>query len=328
MIGPSELAVLQRAGLVPAERYLAAAYSVRDHGFWTRWAVRALLAVGVAHLLAGILFFFAFNWADMPPMAKFAVIEAGILACVAGAWIGGFDRPVGQSLLIGATVLTGVLLAVIGQVYQTGADAFELFVGWTVLALPWAVASRSAAHWLVWLAVACLAEGLFAGQVMAPVGWIEEEEAILPPALLLIAALIAREGAVSAGAAWLSAHWTRQIVLFLVLATLFVPTFGYVFDWYDSALCAAVFAVTIAAGALVYGKYRPDFAAITQVTGFAGLLLMAVGVRLIHAWIDFDFSDLGRTLFGLGLVIGWLVAVTGSMGLMLPAIRHRLSEGR
>ena len=75
----------------------------------------------------------------------------------------GFDRPAGQALLIGASVLTGVLLAVIGQVFQTGADAFELFLVWTVLILPWTLASRSAAHWLVWLVVACTAVSLVTG---------------------------------------------------------------------------------------------------------------------------------------------------------------------
>lgn len=328
MIGPAELATLRHAGLVPADRYLEAAHRVRDHAFWARWAARALLAVGVAHLLAGIVFFFAYNWADMPPMAKFAVVEAGILVCVAAAWIAGFDRAIGQSLLIGATVLTGVLLAVIGQVYQTGADAFELFLAWTLLALPWALASRSAAHWLVWLVVACLAAGLSAAQAMAPIGWIEREETLLPPAIVLLAALAAREVSVAAGAGWLSAHWTRQIVLFSALATLYVPAFGYVFDWLDSALGTAIFVLVIAIGAFAYGKRRPDFAAITQVTGFAGLYLMAVGVRLIHAWIDIDFDDLGRTLFGLGLVVVWLVAVTGSVGLILPAVRLRLLEDR
>ena len=46
-----------------------------------------------------------------------------------GALLVGLDRAFGQVLLIAASVLTGVLLAVIGQVYQTGADVFELFVG-------------------------------------------------------------------------------------------------------------------------------------------------------------------------------------------------------
>ncbi len=328
MIGPAQLATLRQAGLVPPGKYLAALHRVRDGAFWARWAVRALLALGVAHLLAGIVFFFAYNWADMPAMAKFAVVEAGILICVAGAWIVRIDRPVGQSLLIGATVLTGVLLAVIGQVYQTGADAYELFLAWTLLVLPWVLASRSAAHWLVWLVVACFAAGLFAGQALVPMGLLRREEVALPPALLLILALAAREVAVTKGAGWLSVQWTRQLVLFAALTALYLTAFGYVFDWHDEALGTAIFILAIVGGAYSYCRLRASFAALTQVVGFAGLFAMAVGVRLIDALIDIDFSDLGRSLFGLGLVIIWLVAVTGSVGLILPAVRHRLPEGR
>ena len=328
MIGPADLATLQQAGLLPPGKYLLALHRVRDGVFWARWAVRALLALGVAHLLAGIVFFFAYNWDDMPAMAKFAVIEAGMLICVAGAWIVRIDRPAGQSLLIGATVLTGVLLAVIGQVYQTGADAYELFLAWTLLVLPWVLASRSAAHWLVWLVVACFAAGLFAGQALVPMGLLQREEVALPPALLLIVALAAREFAVTRGAGWLAAEWTRQLVLFAALAMLFFSAFGYVFDWHDEALGAAMFVLATAGGVYAFGKLRASFAALTQVIGFTGLFAMAVGVRLIDLLIDIDFSDLGRSLLGLGLVIVWLVAVTGSVGLILPAVRHRLPEGR
>ena len=328
MIGPAELAKLRRAGLIPAGRYLDASNHVRDHAFWTRWAGRALLALGVAHVLAGVLFFFAYNWADMPAMAKFAVVQAGILGCLVGAWLSGVDRPVGQSLLIGASVLTGVLLAVIGQVYQTGADAYELFAAWTVLILPWALASRSAAHWLVWLVVACLAAGLYAGQVLVPTGFLRDEEVVLPPAVLLLVALAARELAAVRGAGWLSSQWTRQIVLFAALASLYVTAFGHVFDWHDSVAGTVIFALAILAGAAVYARVLPNFAAITQVVGFAGLYAMALGTRLIDAVIDIDFDDLWRSLFGIGVVVAWLVAVTGSMGVVLPAIRHRLAEGR
>ena len=327
-MGPAQLSALQRAGLIPPDRYLQAANLIRDRAFWARWAARALLAIGVAHLLAGILFFFAYNWAEMPPLVKFAAVEAGVLICVAGAWISGLDRPAGQSLLIGASVLTGVLLAVIGQVYQTGADAYELFAAWAVLILPWALASRSPAHWLVWLVVACLAAGLFGGQALVPMGLVQDSEVPLLPALLLLAALAGRELAVARGAGWLAPQWIRQIVLFAALATVYVTAFGYVFDWHDSVLGTALFASVILAGALVYARLLPNFAAITQVTGFAGLFAMALGVRLIDAVIDIDFDALGRSLFGLAVIIVWLVAVTGSMGLILPAIRHRLAEGR
>ena len=159
-------------------------------------------------------------------------------------------------------------------------------------------------------------------------GVVQESEVTLLPALLSLAALAGRELAVARGAGWLAPQWTRQIVLFAVLATFYVTAFGYVFDWHDSVVGTALFALAIVAGAFVYARLRPNFAAITQVTGFAGLFAMALGVRLIDAAIDIDFDDLARSLFGLAAIIVWLVAVTGSMGLILPAIRHRLAEGR
>lgn len=327
MIGPAELATLRHAGLIPGDRYLEAVHRVRDRAYWTRWAMRTLLAVGVVHLLAGVVFFFAYNWADMSAMTKFAVVEAGILLAVAGAWIAGLDRPAGQSLLVGATVLTGVLLAVIGQVYQTGADAYELFLAWTGLALPWVLASRSAAHWLVWLAVACLAAGLFADQALAPMGWIEAGEAPLLPGVVLVAAAAVREVATSLGARWLSAQWTRQVIVFAALGCLFAVAVGFVFHWNERALGVLAFGLAVAAGAVVYGRLRPDFAAVAQIIGFAGLFLMAVGARMVDEWIGFAWSDLAQLLFALGLLIVWLVAITGTVGFALRVLRPWLRGG-
>ena len=97
--------------------------------------MRALLALGVGQFLAGVVFFFAYNWNDLSDIAKFAVIETALAIALGGALLIGLDRVFGQMLLIAASVLTGVLLAVIGQVYQTGADVFELFAAWAVLIL-------------------------------------------------------------------------------------------------------------------------------------------------------------------------------------------------
>ena len=44
----------------------------------------------------------------------------------------------------GATFLIGTLFAVFGQIYQTGADAYDLFLGWTLFTILWAVAIRFA----------------------------------------------------------------------------------------------------------------------------------------------------------------------------------------
>jgi uncharacterized membrane protein len=157
---------LHRNGLIPPARYFAAASAVRDDAAWATWAGRAILAIGAGHLLAGIVSFFAYNWDDMSAFAKFSTVEGALVIALAGAWFAGIARPLGQMLLIAASILVGVLLAVIGQVYNTDADYHVLFSAWAVLILPWTLASRSAAHWTVWLVVLYFALSLYGEQVL------------------------------------------------------------------------------------------------------------------------------------------------------------------
>jgi len=118
---------------------------------WHRWLERALLMLGTALLCAGVIVFFAFNWDALHKFTKFGLL-AGLLTGLAAlaAWRPAGDG-VGQAALAGAQVVSGVWMAVIGQTYQTGADAWQLFALWTLLAVPWALAARAAPHW--WLVI-------------------------------------------------------------------------------------------------------------------------------------------------------------------------------
>ena len=49
---------------------------------WREWVERLLLFLGVALLLAGVIFFFAYNWRDLSPARKFGVIEGALVLCV------------------------------------------------------------------------------------------------------------------------------------------------------------------------------------------------------------------------------------------------------
>ena len=51
----------------------------------------------------------------------------------------GLDAVAGRISLFATAFLSGILLAVFGQVYQTGADPYGLFLAWALLILPWAV---------------------------------------------------------------------------------------------------------------------------------------------------------------------------------------------
>lgn len=120
-------------------------------GDWLRWLDHALLALGTALLCAGVIVFFAFNWQDLHKFSKFGLLAAAITLLAGFAWLRPAGDAAGRAALGGAQVLAGVLLAVIGQTYQTGADAWQLFALWALLALPWALAARAAPHW--WLVI-------------------------------------------------------------------------------------------------------------------------------------------------------------------------------
>ncbi|MCP4622686.1 MAG: DUF2157 domain-containing protein, partial [bacterium] len=141
---------LHREGLLSDEAFTVARVVLRPGSNWLSWARRMLLFLGGALVLAGVIFFFAYNWASMGRLLKLGLIQAGIFACIIVSRSRGRGSLGGKMLLLSGSVLVGVLLAVYGQIYQTGADAFELFVGWGVLISVWVIFSEFAALWMVW----------------------------------------------------------------------------------------------------------------------------------------------------------------------------------
>lgn len=326
-LGLRDLQILRASGILAARQHLAAVNAVRDEAFWARWGRRALLALGAGQFLVGIVFFFAYNWNDLSDIAKFAIVESALVAAAIGVIAIGLDRAFGQILLIAASVLTGALLAVIGQVYQTGADVFELFVAWAALILPWTLISRSAVQWLLWLVVAEVALGLYGEQVLMVVGETTSEQLWVLIGATVAVALAAREVAVGRGLAWLSAHWTRLILLFAAVAIFFGPAAGYVLDIdtnESGILCIGAFLIAAAAAVGVYWLRLPDFAALVLVIGFADAFFICIGLRLINETIGFRFDEAGPALTGFAAMIVWAIAGTGGAALAMQRLRGRL----
>jgi hypothetical protein len=135
-------------------------------------------------------------------------------------------------LLLSAGVLVGVFLAIFGQMYQTGADSFVLFLEWAVLIFGWAIISRFPAYWVLWVVLANLSVWLyFFRGIDAFVAF----EFIFSPertmsrflfvdlALLNGAILAAREWAVTRGVEWLKPNWTRIVPAFCTILPLSFP---------------------------------------------------------------------------------------------------------
>jgi uncharacterized membrane protein len=326
-VGLGEVNTLRRAGLITVRQYLDAVYRCREPAYWTRWALRALLALGVGHLLAGIVFFFAYNWDDLSSSAKFGILEAGILISAVSALVVNIDRVAGQALLIAASVLVGTLLAVIGQVYQTGADAYELFTVWALLIFPWVVASRSAAHWFVWLVVVYTALNTYAYQVLIPLDMLSSEGLNSLSGVTAAAFLIAREGAVLKGFEWLDFRWTRLVLAFAGLAIVFLPAVAFVLDWDVEMIGALTFLALVASIGLVYVRTLPDFAVVAITTGFVALFLMAAGWRVLEETIGLEWNETFSMVSVFGLFTLWCAAMTAATVKTLGALRQYMNNG-
>ncbi|MEE4163001.1 MAG: DUF2157 domain-containing protein [Woeseiaceae bacterium] len=322
-----DVAALRRAGVIDSAEFLDAARACRDADYWADWSLKALLALGAGHLLAGIVFFFAYNWADLPLLGKFAVLEAGIVLTAVAALVVRLERPGGQALLIGATVLTGTLLAVIGQVYQTGADAWQLFALWALLTLPWALASRSAAHWLVWLVVAFVAATTYGFQVLIVTEVLTYVEFSCLSAIAVALVLVVREALVARGTDWLAPGWTRLLPAFVAPMIVFAKAVGYVFGVDENLVAGITLIVFVALLIGIYQRFLPDFAAVAIGTAFGSLFLMAIGGRIIRETMGFEFDQPLQVMLSLTVLTFWCAGVTTVTVKLLIGLRRRMRRG-
>lgn len=106
----------------------------------------------------GVVMWVAANWAEWGRPLHFALIQGLVLVSLAGVWL--LPRARGGLGLL-ALLAQGGLFAYFGQTYQTGADPWQLFALWAVLALPLCWTVRHDAVWLPWTLVATLAVTLW-----------------------------------------------------------------------------------------------------------------------------------------------------------------------
>jgi len=132
---------------------------------WKSFLDVALLTLGTGFMMAGIIFFFAYNWQDLPKGVKIGMLEAMVIACGCYA-VFSRSRPfVRNMVLTAAAILTGALFAVYGQIYQTGADAYDFFFGWAAAILLWAMVASFPALWLLLLLLLNLTLWFYTQQV-------------------------------------------------------------------------------------------------------------------------------------------------------------------
>jgi len=326
-----ELWRLRREGFLCQEGWEAARHLVLPGAIWRAWASRHLLYLGTALILAGVIYFFAYNWEDMDRLTKLGLAAGGVVLSAGAAYWVGLTKLGGKVLLLAASVMVGVLLAVFGQVYQTGADAYELFLSWAALIFLWVLISDFAALWFAWILILDLAVLFYWGQVAEPEGWTFELYFLglsLPHAL----ALGLREVLLGRDRERLPGSWLRLMLLLLFLTFTTMPTLAWIFD--DSArflwfLSPALWLLGIVAVYTLYRFRLRDPVALTLVVLDACLVLCCFLIHGIFEGLDLH-EEAGALLSGITILVVVGVAAFGLkhwIGQMADGLDERSGEG-
>ena len=279
--------------------------STRDHA----------RAAAVAGLIAGSLVAFglicwiAANWSGLHRLTKIGLVGGVLLAAAVVAAVFGRLRLPALMLATGAV---GGLLALIGQIYPSGADAWQLFAWWAALALPFALAARSDAIWSLWAVVASAGISLWrvqeAGSTFA--------DTLVPWAMA--AALAAFLSPFVPVARWRGeSRWASRIAAACLIGLITIEGLSILTTKGDAATFVSVMA--LAAGGYALTRTRPLELGLLAVVALAIDLLIVVRIAVLIAPHGPEIgAALLIGLFAAGIIAVSVLALRQLMGTAAP----------
>lgn len=99
--------------------------------------IQILQIIGLALIAVSILYLLAANWWMLPKFIQLFMPQVLLLGSALLSVHFAAREKLRQSLDTVSGLMLGLSLAVIGQIYQTGADSYQLFLLWALLLLPW-----------------------------------------------------------------------------------------------------------------------------------------------------------------------------------------------
>jgi uncharacterized membrane protein len=280
---------------------LMAAKVTPDVGSWQLFIDRLLLWLGGLALAFAVMFFIAFNWTEFGRFAKFGMVEILIALVVAAFCLIGEDRIGGKVLLLMASILLGVLLALYGQTYQTGADPWQLFFYWALLMMPWAAVARFAAIWIVWVALMNLSIVLYYNTFTFPLWFLDSEMFIIWVVFGLNSIILAIWEILSTKFIWLRERWATRLLAVCSGSTLTAVVLNSIFSSESFLVAFVVWLVWLLSMYMMYRKLRPDLFVL------AGLCVSAIAIAipflatvLLQDFNPGGFMVLGMIIIGMG----------------------------
>ncbi|WP_310463656.1 DUF2157 domain-containing protein [Sphaerotilus sp.] len=282
-------------------------------------ALHGLAAVSAGLTGFGLVLWIAANWDTLGRTGQFALLQVGVVGACALAWRLRAARPAAGLL---ALLGIGGLFAFFGQTYQTGADAWQLFALWAVLAAPLALGVRSDVVWAPWSLVALTAVTLW---VQAHTGhrW-RTDPRDLP--VYLIGWAVAIGVCVLSGPALRqrlgTGPWSFRGSVTLTVVMVSAAALWGLFDRSVSPHYALGLVLLVAAAAVLGRPAGFDVFALSAVALGLDTLLVAGLARLV-------FESGGGDTVGRLLLVGVCAAglLAFSVSLILRLVRRPLAQG-
>ncbi|MDR1659277.1 MAG: GDYXXLXY domain-containing protein [Desulfovibrio sp.] len=298
-----------------------------DASAWRAFWRQTLLLFSVLSLALGVVFFIAWNWAQMDKFAKFALLQGGIALCLAIPAFIGTDSRTDFFCLLGGGLLVGPLLAVYGQAYQSGAQLWELLRVWSLTFLPLALAGRKTALFFLFWLTGSLSEFLRLGlPISTGIDDLLWRNLPIFQAVQCSCALLWEGAAHFWGASrpWLNERWFPRLLFFVALSSVTLPlAHAILFDRHNAkaaSLFSAALYLALAAWAWFWhlrGK-RDIFMPACGLLGFC-VMLVALLLR-------------GEFLFdaGTAALLGWallIIALSAGAGMLLRSWQRTMKNG-
>lgn len=239
------------------------------------WLPRGVVVLAAALGGLGVVMWIAANWASMGRIGHFALLQGLVLVMGVGAALKPAARgPLGLLALLGI----GALFAYFGQTYQTGADPWQLFALWAVLALPLCWGARSDVLWAPWALVVVTAISLWTHTYSGHRWGVEADQ--------LRVHVIA---------------WSACLGLAVVLSPLCHRWTGAGVWSFRTAVTLAVAAITLTAlGGLFHKPVQAQYV--------LGLLIFALALALLNVYRWFDIFAISAVALGVNALLAIGVA--------------------
>jgi len=292
------------------ERGLIIINHTPDREKWERFLSILLLVLGSGFIISGIFFFFAFNWADLHPFAKLGLLQVVVLVAVGLAYWRGLDNLSGKIALGAASLFVGALIAVYGQIYQTGADSYQLFLTWALLIIGWVLIGKFTPLWFTWVLLLDLSLIFYWIQIFGDVD-IRLYFAIF---LLNGGSLLGWEIAHSKGIDWLKSRWTPRLLSLPTFTVLLIPTISLILYFDRDPWLLFMLGLFIATSAAVLYIYSQKILDLFLLMICALSLMIAFDTWMVNALENLDelllFVLSGMVIGEAALVVIWLRRVS------------------